>query len=79
VTVKTVAPGVTPTAITAPAFNAANASRRRRRVRPLDNRLGRVSEPEDVANLIAFVCLPARRQVTGQVIHAGAGAVVGAG
>jgi NAD(P)-dependent dehydrogenase (short-subunit alcohol dehydrogenase family) len=46
---------------------------------PLANLLGRVSEPEDVAGVIAFLCLPASRQVTGQVIHTSAGAVIAAG
>jgi hypothetical protein len=38
-----------------------------------------VSEPEDVANVIVFLCLPASRQVTGQAVHTSAGAVVSAG
>jgi NAD(P)-dependent dehydrogenase (short-subunit alcohol dehydrogenase family) len=46
---------------------------------PLANLLRRVSEPEDVANVIAFLCLPASRQITGQGIHTTAGAIVGGG
>ncbi len=45
----------------------------------LANLLGRVSEPEDLANVIVFLCLPASRQITAQVIQVSAGAVVCAG
>lgn len=43
---------------------------------PLANSFKRVSTAEDVAAAIVFLCLPASRQVTGQVIHTSAGAVV---
>lgn len=43
---------------------------------PLQNLLGRVSEPEDVASVVAFLCTPAARQITGQMLHVSAGAVV---
>lgn len=43
---------------------------------PLKNLLRRMSEPEDVADTIAFLCLPTSRQITGQLIHVSAGAVV---
>ena len=42
---------------------------------PLSNMLRRISEPEDVANTIVFLCSPASRQITGQVIHTSAGNV----
>ena len=32
-----------------------------------------------IANVVAFLCLPASRQITGQVLHTSAGAVVSAG
>jgi NAD(P)-dependent dehydrogenase (short-subunit alcohol dehydrogenase family) len=35
----------------------------------------RPSEPEDVANVIVFLCLPGSRQVTGQTIHTSAGSI----
>jgi NAD(P)-dependent dehydrogenase (short-subunit alcohol dehydrogenase family) len=38
--------------------------------------LQRPSEPEDVAGVIVFLCLPESRQITGQVIHTSAGLVV---
>jgi NAD(P)-dependent dehydrogenase (short-subunit alcohol dehydrogenase family) len=43
---------------------------------PLANLMGRVSQPEDVANVILFLCLPDSRQITGQLIHVSAGLVV---
>jgi NAD(P)-dependent dehydrogenase (short-subunit alcohol dehydrogenase family) len=45
----------------------------------LSNLLGRVSEPQDIANVITFLCLPSSRQITAQVIQVSAGAVVCAG
>jgi NAD(P)-dependent dehydrogenase (short-subunit alcohol dehydrogenase family) len=42
----------------------------------LANAFGRPSAPEDVAEVIVFLCLPASRQVTGQVLHTSAGAIV---
>jgi len=38
--------------------------------------LERVSEPEDVAGVIAFLCSEAARQITGQTIHTSAGAIL---
>ena len=76
VNVNTVAPGVTRTPITAAAFGDAEALDAAVRSGPLANLLQRVSEPQDVANVVAFLCLPASRQVTGQVIHTSAGAIV---
>lgn len=35
------------------------------------------SEPEDVAAAVVFLSSPASRQITAQVIHTSAGAVVG--
>jgi NAD(P)-dependent dehydrogenase (short-subunit alcohol dehydrogenase family) len=43
---------------------------------PMANLFGRPSVAEDVADAIVFLCLPASRQITGQVIHTSAGAVV---
>lgn len=40
---------------------------------PKANFLGRVSESEDVAAVIAFLCTPGSRQITGQTIHVSAG------
>ena len=76
INVNSVAPGLTRTGMTEPyiggdaEFIAAVSSG------PLANFLRRHSEPEDVANVIVFLCTDAARQVTGQVIHTSAGAVV---
>jgi NAD(P)-dependent dehydrogenase (short-subunit alcohol dehydrogenase family) len=43
---------------------------------PLANLMRRVSRPEDVANVILFLCLPESRQITGQLVHVSAGLVV---
>ena len=43
---------------------------------PLSNLLGEVAEPEDIASVIVFLCLPSSRQITGQTIHASAGFIV---
>jgi NAD(P)-dependent dehydrogenase (short-subunit alcohol dehydrogenase family) len=42
----------------------------------LENFFHRVSQPEDVAAAVLFLCLPGSRQITGQVIHTSAGVVV---
>ena len=42
----------------------------------MENLFHRVSEPEDVAAAILFLCLPGSRQITGQAIHTSAGNVV---
>jgi NAD(P)-dependent dehydrogenase (short-subunit alcohol dehydrogenase family) len=78
INVNAVAPGLTRSAITVSAFDE-EGLQRAVQSGPLANLLGRVSEPEDVANVIAFLCLPASRQITGQVIHTSAGAVIAAG
>ena len=46
------------------------------RTGPLANLFGRLSEPDDVAAAVVFLCLPGSRQITGQVIHTSAGVVV---
>lgn len=43
---------------------------------PLKNLTGAPSEPVDVAEVITFLCLPASRSITGQVIHTSLGAIV---
>jgi NAD(P)-dependent dehydrogenase (short-subunit alcohol dehydrogenase family) len=75
INVNAVAPGMTKTPMTAgiggdDAYQAVVSSG------PLENLLHRPSEADDVAAVIMFLCLPASRQLTGQVIHASAGLVV---
>lgn len=70
INVNVVAPGLTRTAMPAGAdLEAMVASG------PNANFFSRVSEPEDVANAILFLCLAESRQMTGQVVHTSAGTV----
>jgi NAD(P)-dependent dehydrogenase (short-subunit alcohol dehydrogenase family) len=75
INVNAVAPGLTSTAMghalgDEAALQAAVAEG------PLANLLRRVSTPDDVAQVIAWLCTPAARQITGQTIHTSAGNVV---
>ena len=71
INVNAIAPGVTRTGMTRGRDLEAAV-----REGPLANLFGRVSEPEDVAAAIVFLCLPESRQITAQTIHTSAGAVV---
>lgn len=42
----------------------------------VSNLMHRISQPEDVANVVAFLCTDASRQITGGVLHTSAGAVL---
>lgn len=43
---------------------------------PLATLNRRLGEPEDIGEMVAFLCLPASRHVTGQFMHVSGGAVV---
>ena len=75
INVNAVAPGITATGMTQ-VIGDAEALQKVASSGPLENLFHRVSQPEDVAAAIVFLCLPASRQITGQVIHTSAGAVV---
>ena len=75
INVNAVAPGITATGMTR-AIGDAEALQRVASSGPLENLFHRVSQPEDVAAAIVFLCLPGSRQITGQTIHTSAGAVV---
>jgi NAD(P)-dependent dehydrogenase (short-subunit alcohol dehydrogenase family) len=75
INVNAVAPGITATAMTQ-VIGDAEALQRMASSGPLENLFHRVSQPEDVAAAIVFLCLPGSRQITGQTIHTSAGAVV---
>jgi NAD(P)-dependent dehydrogenase (short-subunit alcohol dehydrogenase family) len=75
INVNAVAPGLTMTAMTS-GVGDAEGYQALVTEGPLANLLHRVSQPEDVAAAILFLCLPGSRQVTGQTIHTSAGAVV---
>jgi NAD(P)-dependent dehydrogenase (short-subunit alcohol dehydrogenase family) len=74
INVNAVAPGLTATPMTTD-FGDGAVLERAVADGPLANLLQRVSQPEDVAATILFLCLPASRQITGQTIHTSAGAV----
>lgn len=75
INVNTVVPGPT---LTAMAERAGMSEKLAEIVKsgPMQNLLGRVSMPEDVAALIRFLCLPDSRQMTGQTLHVSAGNIV---
>ena len=75
INVNAIAPGITATAMTR-ALGDQDALQRVASSGPLENLFHRVSQPEDVAAAIVFLCLPSSRQITGQTIHTSAGAVV---
>jgi NAD(P)-dependent dehydrogenase (short-subunit alcohol dehydrogenase family) len=75
INVNAIAPGITATGMTR-ILGDAEALQRAASSGPLENLFHRVSQPEDVAAAILFLCLPGSRQITGQVIHTSAGAVV---
>jgi NAD(P)-dependent dehydrogenase (short-subunit alcohol dehydrogenase family) len=75
VNVNAVAPGLTDTPMIA-GIGGPEGLSKAAASGPLSNLLKRYSEPEDVANVIVFLCLPESRQITGQVIHTSAGLVV---
>ena len=75
INVNAVAPGITATGMTK-ALGDAAALEQAASSGPLENLFHRVSQPEDVAAAILFLCQPSSRQITGQTIHTSAGAVV---
>ena len=75
INVNAVAPGITATAMTK-VIGDAEALQKVASSGPLENLFHRVSQPEDVAAAIVFLCLPGSRQITGQTLHTSAGAVV---
>ncbi|MEQ8736120.1 MAG: SDR family oxidoreductase [Rhodospirillaceae bacterium] len=75
INVNAVAPGITQTPLQ---HGLRNEDEMAEAVRtgPLANFFHRVSEPQDVAATVTFLCLPSSRQITGQVIHTSAGVIV---
>jgi NAD(P)-dependent dehydrogenase (short-subunit alcohol dehydrogenase family) len=76
INVNAVAPGLTKTGMTEPYIGDDDAFLDTVASGPLANLLRRHSQPEDVAAVIVFLCRDASRQVTGQVLHTSAGAVL---
>lgn len=73
ITVNAVAPGPTRTPMNTADPDALDAQVR---AGPLRNLVGHAAEPQDIAEVVTFLCLPASRAVTGQVVHASFGAIV---
>ncbi|QHE84871.1 SDR family NAD(P)-dependent oxidoreductase [Hydrogenophaga sp. BPS33] len=75
INVNCVAPGITVTPLL-DGINGLEGAQRLSESGPLANLLQRPSMPDDVAEVVRFLCLPGSRQITGQTIHTSAGAVV---
>ena len=73
VNVNLVAPGPTRTSMLA---NVDQYLEEMAKSGPLANLTHTVAEPDDVAAVIRFLCLPDSRQMTGQVLHTSGGLVV---
>ena len=67
INVNAVAPGVTKTPLLS--FLDEESLQRMVSEGPLANLFERLSEPEDIAATILFLCLPASRQITAQTLH----------
>jgi len=76
INVNAVAPGTTSTHGTTVARNVdKEVLSRAVSSGPSENFFKRVSEPEDVASAVAYLCHPGSRQITGQTIHVSAGTI----
>ncbi len=75
INVNAVAPGLTATRLVTENFTP-EALASALKAGPLANLLGRISEPEDVAATVLFLCQDGSRQMTGQTLHVSAGAIV---
>lgn len=76
VNANAVAPGLTRTPFANAVFGDDAEVGRRAAEGAGANLFGRPSEAEEIADVVLYLCLPASSQITGQVIHASAGAVV---
>lgn len=74
INVNAIAPGLTRTPIVDRAFTP-EVLAQALVSGPIANLLGRISEPEDIANAVLFLCQPASRQITGQNLQVSAGAI----
>jgi NAD(P)-dependent dehydrogenase (short-subunit alcohol dehydrogenase family) len=76
INVNSVAPGLTKTAYRQERVGSDEAFQRILSAGPMANLLHSVPEPDDVAEAIVFLCLPASRQITAQTIHTSAGFII---
>lgn len=76
INVNAIAPGLTRTPALARAFPEGDAQLQAMVTEgPNANFLGRVSEADDIAQTVLFLCSLGARQITGQVVHVNAGAI----
>ena len=75
INVNAIAPGLTRTPMVDRAFTPEQLAQALASG-PIANLLHRISEPEDIAAVVLFLCQPASRQITGQTLHVSAGAIV---
>jgi NAD(P)-dependent dehydrogenase (short-subunit alcohol dehydrogenase family) len=75
VNVNAVAPGVTRTPMVGEGLSDAEFDALVS-TGPLENFTHRAADPEEVASVIRFLCLPDSVQINGQVIHTSAGTIV---
>jgi NAD(P)-dependent dehydrogenase (short-subunit alcohol dehydrogenase family) len=76
VTVNAIAPGLVDTPMTRALYGDAAALGATAQSSAIANPMGIVLEPEDIAHAVAFLCHPASRAITGQVLHVNAGALM---
>jgi NAD(P)-dependent dehydrogenase (short-subunit alcohol dehydrogenase family) len=76
INVNAIVPGITATPMVTATFATDGAVEQALREGPLRNLVQRISQPEDVAVVIAFLCRPESRQITGQLIHVNGGSIV---
>lgn len=76
INVNAIAPGLTRTPALARAFPGGDAQLQAMVTEgPNANFLNRVSEAEDIAQAVVFLCSAGARQITGQILHVNAGAI----
>jgi NAD(P)-dependent dehydrogenase (short-subunit alcohol dehydrogenase family) len=75
VTANAVAPGLVDTPMTRSAFGGQPLSQIAK-ASGIQNPMGRVLEPREIAHAVAFLCHPDSWAITGQVLHVNAGAVM---
>ncbi|MBG6119972.1 MULTISPECIES: SDR family NAD(P)-dependent oxidoreductase [unclassified Sphingobium] len=75
ITVNAVAPGLTRTNMVTTRFTEEEVAALLTEG-PTSNLLRRLSEPEDIAASVLFLCLPSGRQITAQTLHISGGAIL---
>jgi NAD(P)-dependent dehydrogenase (short-subunit alcohol dehydrogenase family) len=73
ITVNNVAPGMTRTPIAVSSIGDDSLDAMVQGEGSRSNLLGRVAEPEDIASMVVYLCLPESLQITAQTIHVDGG------